>query len=103
MIGPYGSAIELYVTRFSGLGYLKSSDTDYEVVFSNGAYRVSFSTEMYYHPSVAVTLIDSTSEKFVIAFVRDILAAARLAEGLDELKGVSCRDHEDGRLTTKRS
>jgi hypothetical protein len=44
MIGPYGSAIELYVTRLSGLGYLKSSDTDYEVVFSNGAYRFSFST-----------------------------------------------------------
>jgi hypothetical protein len=101
MIGPYGSAIELYVTRFSGLGYLKSPDTDYEVVFSNGAYRVSFSTEKYYHPSVAVTLIDSTGEKFVMAFVREILAPAQFAKELEELKGVRSRYHLDGQGTDK--
>src|SRR5258706_14851081 len=91
MIGPYGSAIELYVTRFSGLGYLKSSDTDYEVVFSNGAYRGSFSTEKYYHPSVAVTLLDARGEQLAMAFVSDRLVPELLPEALRQFNKVRSR------------
>jgi hypothetical protein len=101
MIGPYGSAIESNIARLSALGYSKSSDTEYAVSFSNSTYSISFSTERYYHPSVSVILIDATGEKFVMAFVREILAPAQFAKELEELKGVRSRYHLDGQGTDK--
>ena len=101
MIGPYGSAIESYVARLSALGYLKSSDTDYEVTFSNGALSISFSTERYYHPSVTVTLTDRKGEKFSMGLVRQILEPTQRAKELEELKAIRSQYHLDDKSSDK--
>src|SRR5258708_35859480 len=101
MIGPYGSAIESYVARLSALGYLKSSDTDYEVTFSNGAFSISVSTERYYHPSVTVTLTDRKGEKFSMGLVRQILEPAQRAKELEELKAIRHHCHLDVKTSEK--
>ena len=100
-IGAYGSAIGSYVARLSALGYLKSSDTDYEVSFSNGAYSISFSTERYYHPSVAVTLTDRTGKKFSMGLVLEILEPTQRAKELEELKAIRSRYHLDDESSDK--
>ena len=101
MIGPYGSAIESYVARLSALGYLKSSDTDYEVSFSNGVCSISFSTERYYHPSVTVTLTDRKGEKFSMGLVRQILEPTQRAKELEELKAIRSQYHLDDKSSDK--
>ena len=101
MISPYGSAIESYVARLSALGYLKSSDTDYEVTFSNGVCSISFSTERYYHPSVTVTLTDRKGEKFSMGLVRQILEPAQRAKELEELKAIRSQYHLDDKSSDK--
>jgi hypothetical protein len=101
MISPYGSAIESNVARLSALGYSKSSDTEYEVSFSNSTYSVSFSTERYYHPSVVVTLIDRMGEKFSMGLVREILEPAQFAKELEQLKAIRSQYHLDDKNSSK--
>ena len=101
MIGPYGSAIGSYVARLSALGYLKSSDTDYEVSFSNGTYSLSFSTERYYHPSVVVTITDRKGERFSVGLVEEILEPAQRVKELEELKEIRFRYLLDDKTSDK--
>jgi hypothetical protein len=99
MIGPYGLAIESYVARLAAVGYLKSSDTDYELGFSNGMHSISFATERYYHPSVVVTLTDRKGEKFSLGLVREILEPEQFAKELEDLRAIRSRFHLDDKTS----
>jgi hypothetical protein len=87
--------------RLAALGYLKSSDTNYEVRFSNGACSISFSTERYYHLSVTVTLTDRKGEKFSMGLARQILEPAQRAKELEELKAMRSQYHLDDKSSDK--
>lgn len=90
MIEPYNTAINALADEFSALGFRIYKDSAYEMIFSNeSGYFLHISTEKYYHPSVATSLVNSRGNRFSVRGIKEIIAPERAAKDAQCLKLVS--------------
>jgi len=95
MIEPYATIVNSFLNGFSKIGFSKSQESDYSVIFSNGKNSVEIATEKYYHPSLTARLVDSTGKKFSVKIVREILAPDQLGKDFSELDVIKKHYHLD--------
>ncbi|WP_027706787.1 hypothetical protein [Zooshikella ganghwensis] len=85
---PYGKVLNSNIAVFRKLGFSKSVDDEYLVVFSKENCLVEISAERYYLPSITTKLIDQKGKKYSIRIIREILDKNNLEKDTKELEEI---------------
>lgn len=87
MIEPYETVVtKIFSSKFSSLGLLPISNSNFEIVLSDGTQSLVLSTESRYQPALSITIINSSGARFELGTVKKILAPVDYANDLHILK-----------------
>jgi hypothetical protein len=95
MIEPYGTIVHSFLDDFAKIGFSKSQESQYSIVFSDGNNSVEVATEKYYHPSLTARLIDAKGKIFSIRLLREILKPDQLKKDSTSLELIKKNYHLD--------
>ncbi len=89
MIAPYSAVLDECVDLIENLKLTLEKDEDYGVSFSRDKFKVEFSTERYYQPSLMASVIAPCGDRYEMGLLKEVLTPRRHAEdvaALDDIK-----------------